>query len=68
MEIVNRKSINDTLRKYDYLAKEDDVIEICEWANGDGYDITINDSKIISLTRGTIDAIDYLIKTLDYDH
>jgi hypothetical protein len=66
MEHVNRKSIVDTLRKYDYLAKEDDRIEICEWTNGDGFDISIND-KIISLTRGTIDAIEYLIKTLEYE-
>jgi hypothetical protein len=68
MEHDNRRTITDNLHKYDYLAKEDDRIEICEWINGDGYDISINDSKIISLTRGEIDAIDYLVKTLNYEN
>lgn len=65
MEIVNRKSINDNLKKYDYLAKDDDFIEVTEWTNGEGYDITIND-KIISLTSGQLDAINYLTKSLEY--
>lgn len=65
MEIVNRKSINDSLKKYDYLAKDDDFIEVTEWANGEGYDISIND-KIISLTNGQLEAINYLTKSLEY--
>lgn len=66
MEFNSRKSVNDELKKYDYLAKDEDYIEIVEWFNGDGYDITINDDKIISLTRGQIDAINYLVKSLEY--
>lgn len=65
MEIINRKSINDNLKKYDYLAKDDDFIEVTEWTNGEGYDITIND-KIISLTVGQLEAINYLTKSLEY--
>lgn len=65
MEFNNRKSINDKLKKYDYLAKDNDFIEVIEWTNGEGYDIFIND-KIISLTRGQIDAINYLIRSLEY--
>lgn len=65
MEIVNRKSINDNLKKYDYLAKDDDFIEVTEWTNGEGYDITIND-KIIPLTVGQLEAINYLTKSLEY--
>lgn len=65
MEIVNRKSINDSLKKYDYLAKDDDFIEVTEWTNGEGVDISIND-KIISLTNGQLDAINYLTKSLEY--
>lgn len=65
MEIVNRKSINDNLKKYDYLAKDDDFIEVTEWTNGEGIDITIND-KIISLTAGQLEAINYLTKSLEY--
>ena len=65
MKFNNRKSISDKLKKYDYLAKDNDFIEIIEWTNGEGYDITIND-KIISLTRGQIDAINYLVRSLEY--
>lgn len=65
MEFVNRKSISDKLTKYDYLAKDDDFIEVTEWTNGEGYDIAIND-KIISLTSGQLDAINYLTKSLEY--
>ena len=50
-----------------YLAKKDDFIEVTEWTNGEGWDITIND-KVIPLTRGELDAIDYLTKGLDYDN
>ena len=66
MEFNNKKSISDNLKKYDYLAKDDDFIEVTEWTNGEGYDITINDDKIISLTEGQINAINYLIKSLEY--
>lgn len=65
MEFNNRKSISDKLKKYDYLAKDNDFIEVIEWTNGEGYDIIIND-KIISLTRGQIDAINYLVRSLEY--
>lgn len=65
MEFHSRKSVNDKLKTYDYLAKDNDFIEVVEWTNGEGYDITINDDKIISLTSGQIDAINYLVKSLE---
>lgn len=65
MEILERKSISDKLRKYDHLAKDDDFIEVTEWGNGEGWDITLNE-QVISLTWGQLDAIDYLIKHLQY--
>ena len=65
MEFNSRKAVNDKLKKYDYLAKDNDIIEVIEWTNGEGYDIIIND-KIISLTRGQIDAINYLVESLEY--
>ena len=65
MEFNNRKSVSDKLKKYDYLAKDNDFIEVIEWTNGEGYDIIIND-KVISLTRGQLDAINYLTKSLEY--
>lgn len=65
MEILERKSISDNLRKYDHLAKDNDYIEVTEWSNGEGWDITLNE-QVISLTWGQLDAIDYLIKHLQY--
>ena len=66
MKKIKRESINDNLKKYDFLAKDSDFIEVTEWANGEGWDITLDD-KVISLTWGQLDAIDYLIKVLQYN-
>lgn len=64
MEINNRKAVNTELKQFDYLAKDNDFIEITEWTNGEGWDITIND-KTIQMTIGELDAINYLTKYLD---
>jgi hypothetical protein len=65
METRELNSISDDLIKYDYLAKIDDFIQVTEWANGEGYDISIND-RIFNLTSGQLDAINYLVQTLRY--
>ena len=59
-----RKSINADLNDFCYLAKPHDFIEVTDWSNLDGYDITLND-KQISVTRGELDAIKALVKKLD---
>lgn len=66
MKIDRSKRISDNLKKYDYLANNDDFVSIVEWANQEGVDVTFNDDQIISLTYGKIDAINYLINTLRY--
>lgn len=66
MKITNKKSINEKLIKFDPLAEKDDFIEITAWTNEEGYDISINDKPIISLTIEELEAINYLIKSLDY--
>lgn len=73
MEKYNRKSISDDLSKYDYLKNTDEnaFIEVTGWSNGEGYDINIetkNYNKLISLTNGELEAINYLTKTLDYNN
>lgn len=65
-EFYNIKCVSDNLRKYDILAKEHDFIQVCEWSNGSGLDISFN-NKVISLTFGQLDAINYLAKVLEYD-
>jgi hypothetical protein len=66
MEVQQVKQISGKLNKYDYLAKDSDIIQVTEWSNGEGYDIAINDS-IYSFTLGQLEAIDYLIKFLNYN-
>ena len=66
MEITNKKSINEKLIKFDPLAEKDDFIEITAWTNEEGYDISINDKPIISLTIEELEAINRSIKSLDY--
>ena len=67
MKFASRKSVHDDLNKYCILAKDTDFIEVTEWTNGEGWDITIND-KVISLTWGELEAINYLVKALDYEN
>lgn len=66
MKINNRKSIYDDLQKYDCLKNKSSFIEITEWTNGEGWDITI-DEKIFSLTYEELEAIKYLTRALDYE-
>lgn len=66
MKVRQVNQISDKLNKYDYLAKDSDIIQLTEWNNGEGYDIAINDS-IYSFTLGQLEAIDYLIKSLNYN-
>ena len=66
MKINTRKSVNDDLKKYDYLAKDNEFIEVTEWTNGEGITITIGDNKAIDLTYGELEAINYLSKSLQY--
>ncbi len=62
--IKTRKSVNASLRDFDYLAKEHDFIEVTEWTNLDGFDITINE-KVMSFTHGELKGIKKLVKILN---
>ena len=71
VKIKNRISASDSLSKYDYLRNKDDkaFIEVTEWGNTEGLDISIereNESKLFSLTYGELAAINYLAKTIEY--
>lgn len=67
MEFYERKAVSDKLKKYDHLANDSDFIEVTEWTNGEGWDISLND-RLISLTYGQLEAIKYLVKSLDYNN
>jgi hypothetical protein len=66
MKYNKLKSVSDNLKKYDYLAKDNDFIQVTEWANGEGYNIDINDQSY-NFTLGQLEAINYLTKSLDYN-
>lgn len=66
MEFNKRKTVIDKLKKYCCLAKDSNYIEVCEWSNGEGFDINLNDTPI-HLTRGELDAINYLTNVLMYE-
>lgn len=61
----NVTSITDDLKIYDYCAKDNDFINIVEWSNGEGWTISINENTF-NLTRGQLEAINYLIKVIEY--
>lgn len=63
----SRKSVSDDLNKYCIFAKDDDFIEVTQWTNGEGWDITINDKRIY-LTDGELKAINHLVNSLDYSY
>lgn len=63
--LYNRKSLMVELKDFDHLADKHDFIEVTEWKNGEGYDITLSDSQVISITAGQFNAIKKLIKLLD---
>lgn len=68
LEFNMRKSVMAKLSDYDTWAKEDDIIEVTEWASGDGWDISIcRGDRIVnvSFTWGELRAIKKLIKELD---
>lgn len=67
MEIKTVKTVYDDLNKYDFLAKDNDFISITKWSNGDGFDISMNDTIHFSLSYGQLEAINYLTKALDVE-
>ena len=70
-EVRNRKSVSCSLGPFTYNSRVPDTIEMVEWANGDGWDISILSSsggeRFFSLHSSELEAINYLRYVLDYD-
>ena len=65
----NRKSIMVSLDDSIYH-KPSDFIEVTEWANGEGWDITLdtNNNQTFSLHESEFDEIKKMIKHLNNKH
>ena len=64
LEKYNRPAVCCSLKEFDPIfASLSDVIEVCEWKNGEGIDVYIN-NKHHSFTYGELDAINYLVSQL----
>lgn len=63
----DRKAIFGELKEYCTFASDGDYIEVCEWKNGEGFDVEINNHKNIirfQLTHGEFKLIKQLVKKL----
>jgi hypothetical protein len=59
MNFAQRRAVYADLNNYCHLAKPHDMVEVCEWVNGEGWDITVAD-KMFQLTMGELQAIQVL--------
>lgn len=63
IKTYDRASKCAELKPYCHHAKDNDFIEVTEWYNGEGYDITISSKgeTYFSLTHGQFEALTALI-------
>ena len=60
MKQYERKARFTELKPYDIFAKEHDFMEVCEWNNGEGFDVTKNEQQF-SLTWGQWECLQALV-------
>ena len=70
IQVSIRKAKCLDLKAYCVFAKEHDFIEVTEWINGEGYDVTISNAggvinKTLSLTVGEFEALTVLVNHKD---
>ena len=66
MKVEERKSVSAPLKAFDYgMSDESSFIEVTEWTNGEGYDITIDD-RHYALSACELAAINYMTAHLEY--
>jgi transcriptional regulator CtsR len=67
IEESQRTALFAELHNYDLFAKENDYIEVTEWSNGEGYDVSINANPgaYFQITHGQFKSMKKLIKQLN---
>ena len=71
MKFNNRRSVWDDLSKYTYSKDDNSFVEVTEWTNGEGFDISIYNKgkdQFMVLSREEIEAINHLISMLDHEY
>lgn len=64
IDVNKRRAVSSSLTKYCIFAKDNDFMEVTEWASGEGYDISIYNNcgdKSFSLTHGEFELLQVLI-------
>jgi aspartate/glutamate racemase len=62
MKFATRRTVYTDLNNYCHMAKPDEVIEVCEWTNGEGWDVALS-NRAFHLTHGELQAILMLCNT-----
>jgi hypothetical protein len=62
MNFSTRRTVYTDLNLYCHHAKPHDTIEVCEWTNGEGWDLCVG-QKIFALTHGELQALTVLCNT-----
>ena len=60
MKHYKRSAVSAELKPYCHFAKEHDMIEVCEWSNGEGYDVSMSredGDKNFTLSHGELQAL-----------
>jgi hypothetical protein len=65
METYTRQSAFTELRDFDCLAKPDEFMEVTLWNNGEGFDVSVSDEQMFSLSWGQYRALKKLVKAAD---
>lgn len=61
IECYERKARFTELKAYCYHSKDNDFIEVCEWNNGEGFDVTVSEKQKMSFTWGEWEALNVLV-------
>jgi hypothetical protein len=68
MELYNRKAIHSSLKDKDHTSfKEGEFIEVCEWKNGEGFDVKVESlvPSHFQMTYGTFEILKDLIEQIN---
>lgn len=67
ISVVNRTAASARLQGWCYSALDADEMEVCEWSNGEGFDVVIshkNKETRVELTWGEWELLTKLVRTL----